>query len=108
MGKRSQAGFLDPKEAGRGSPHQDRVGGGSYTFVARDGQARWTGVRIGRQAEASGLTGPSMWLGWGAFSQRSVLSLLPGICEDPSVRDLLASGERRGSSSWPWGSAYRC
>ena len=53
MGKRSQAGFLDPKEAGRGSPHQDRVGGGSYTFVARDGQARWTGVQIGRQAEAS-------------------------------------------------------
>ena len=37
---------------GRGS-RPDRVGGGFYTFVVRDGQARWTGVRIGRQAEAS-------------------------------------------------------
>ena len=53
MAKRSQAGFPDPNEAGRGSPRLDRVGGGFYMFVARDGQARWTGVRIGRQAEAS-------------------------------------------------------
>ena len=29
-----------------------RVGGGFYTFVARDGQARWTSVQIGHQAEA--------------------------------------------------------
>ena len=43
----------DPNEAGRGSPHTDRVGGGFHTFIARDGQARWTGVRIGRQAQAS-------------------------------------------------------
>ena len=28
-----------------------RVGGGFYTSVTRDGQARWTGVQIGRQAE---------------------------------------------------------
>ena len=47
MAKRSSAGFPDPNEAGRGSPRPDRVA------VARDGQARWTGVRIGRQAEAS-------------------------------------------------------
>ena len=33
--------------------HAGRVGGGFYTFLARDGQARWTGVRIGHQAEAS-------------------------------------------------------
>ena len=52
MVKRSRAGFLDPNEAGRGSPRPDRVGGGFYTSVLRDGQARWTGVRIGRQAEA--------------------------------------------------------
>ena len=49
----------------------------------RDGQARWTGVRIGR-----GLTGPSTWLGWGGFSWQSVLSLVPEIWEAPSVRDL--------------------
>ena len=30
----------------------DCVGGGFYTFVARDGQARWTGVQIGHQAKA--------------------------------------------------------
>ena len=53
MVKRSRAGFLDPNEAGRRSPCSDLVGGGFYTFDARDGQARWTGVRIGRQAEAS-------------------------------------------------------
>ena len=53
MAERSWAGFPDPNEAGRGSPRLDRVGGGFYTFVARDGQARWTGVWIGRQAEAS-------------------------------------------------------
>ena len=52
MGKRSLAGFLDPNEAGQGSPRLDCVGGGFYTFVVRDGQARWTGVRIGRQAKA--------------------------------------------------------
>ena len=40
-------------KAGRGSLRPDGVGGGFYTLVARDGQARWTGVRIGRQAEAS-------------------------------------------------------
>ena len=27
--------------------------GGFYTFIARDSQARWTGVWIGHQAEAS-------------------------------------------------------
>ena len=52
MAKRSSAGFPDPNEAGRGSLHPDRVGGGFCTFVVRDGQARWTGVQIGRQAEA--------------------------------------------------------
>ena len=53
MVKRSRAGFLDPNEAGRGSPRPDRVGGGFYMFVARDGQARRTGIWIGREAEAS-------------------------------------------------------
>ena len=52
MGKRSRAGFLDPNEAGQGSQCPDRVGGGFYMFVVRDGQARWTGVRIGRQPKA--------------------------------------------------------
>ena len=52
MAKRSRVGFPDPNEAGRGSPRLDRVAGGFYMLVARDGQARWTGVRIGRQAEA--------------------------------------------------------
>ena len=27
-----------------------------------------------------------MWLGWGGFSWRSVLSLVPGVWEAPSVR----------------------
>ena len=53
MAKRSREGFPDPNEAGRGSPGPDRVGGGFYMPVVRDGQARWTGVRIGRQAEVS-------------------------------------------------------
>ena len=38
---------------GGGSPCPESVGGGFYMFVARDGQARWMGVRIGLQAEAS-------------------------------------------------------
>ena len=46
-------GFLDPNEAGQGSSRPDRVGGGFCTFVLRDGQARWTGVQIGHQAEVS-------------------------------------------------------
>ena len=53
MAKRYRAGFPDLNEAGQGSPRGDRVGGGFYTFVARDSQARWTGVWIGHQAEAS-------------------------------------------------------
>ena len=53
MAKQYRAGFPDRNEAGRGSPCRDHVGGGFYTFVERDGQARWTGVRTGRQAEAS-------------------------------------------------------
>ena len=39
----------------RGRPRKSapgRVGGGFYTFVVRDGQARWTGVQIGCQAKA--------------------------------------------------------
>ena len=53
MGKHSRAGFPHPNEAGRGSPCRGLCWGGFYRFVARDGQARWTGVWIGRQAEAS-------------------------------------------------------
>ena len=53
MAKRSRTGFPDPNEAGRGSPRLDRVGGGFYMFVARDGQARRTGIWIGREAETS-------------------------------------------------------
>ena len=53
MAKRYRAGFPDLNETGQGSPRGDRVGGGFYTFVVRDSQARWTGVRIGHQAEAS-------------------------------------------------------
>lgn len=53
MAKRSRAGFSDPSEAGRGSPRPDCVRGGFYPFVARDCQARRTGIWIGREAEAS-------------------------------------------------------
>ena len=52
-GEALPGGVLDLNEAGRGSLCPDRVGGGFYTIVARDGQARWTGVPIGRQAKAS-------------------------------------------------------
>ena len=52
-GEALPGGFPDLKEAGRGSLRLDRVVGGFYTLFARDGQARWTGVQIGRQAEAS-------------------------------------------------------
>ena len=53
MAKHSLAGFPHPNEAGRESPRPDRVGGGFYMFLARDGQARWIEVQIGHQAEAS-------------------------------------------------------
>ena len=53
MAKHSRVGFRDVTKAGGGSPCTDPVGGGFYTFVARDGQARWTRVPTGRQAEAS-------------------------------------------------------
>ena len=53
MAKQYRAGFPDRNEAGRGSPCPDHVGGGFYKFVERDGQARWAGVRIGRQAKVS-------------------------------------------------------
>ena len=52
-----------------------------------------------------GLTGPSMWLRWGGFSWWSVLSLVPGIWEAPSVRDLpRRPGREMGGPSWPPGS----
>lgn len=44
-------GFLDPKEAGREESVPDSAGGGFYTFVGRDGQARWTGIFDGSKAE---------------------------------------------------------
>ena len=57
MAKRSRAGFPDgvprPERGRSRSPRPARVGGGFYMFIARDAQARWTGVRTGRQAEAS-------------------------------------------------------
>ena len=38
-----------------------------------------------------------------------MLSLVPGIWEDPSIRELLAGGrERRGDPSWPPGSDLTC
>ena len=46
-------GIPGPERGRSGKSAPDRVGGGFYTFVARDGQARWTGVWIGRQAEVS-------------------------------------------------------
>ena len=52
-GEALPGGVLDLNEAGRGSLCPDRVGGGFYTFIAKDGQARWTGVQIGHQAEVS-------------------------------------------------------
>ena len=44
-----------------------------------------------------------MWLGRGGFSWRSVLSLVPGIQEDPSVRDLLAEVEEGPTHHGPRG-----
>ena len=47
-------GRVPGPEGGRSrKPAPDRVAGGFCTLVARDGQARWTRVQIGRQAEAS-------------------------------------------------------
>ena len=57
MAKRSRVGFPDgvprPERGRSRSPRPARVGGGFYMFVERDGQAKWTGVWIGLQAEAS-------------------------------------------------------
>lgn len=69
-----------------------------YTLVAKDGQARWTGVQIGHQARAYRLTGPSTWLRVGQLSWQNVVSLVLGIWEAPSVRDL---PRRRGEKEWP-------
>ena len=79
-----------------------------------DGQARspkkgtgseWGFGQVAKAKVSRGLTGPSTWLGWGGFSWRSVLSLVPGIWESPSIRDLPpGGGEReRGGPSWPPG-----
>ena len=38
MAKCYQVGFLDPNEAGQGSPRLDHVRSGLYKFVVRDGQ----------------------------------------------------------------------
>ena len=40
-----------------------------------------------------------MWLGWGGFSWRSVLSLVPGIWEAPSISDFPHQWE--GEEGWP-------
>ena len=87
MAKHSLAGFPHPNEAGRESPRPDRVGGGFYMFLARDGQARWTEVQIGHQAEASRADRSFYVAGWGSFSWRGVLSLVPRIWEAPFIRD---------------------
>ena len=51
-GEALPGGVPGPKRGRSRKSVPDSVGGGFYTFVGRDGQARWTGVRIGRQAEA--------------------------------------------------------
>ena len=53
-GKALPGGVPRPERGrSRKSAAQTVLGGGFYTFVARDGQARWTGVQIGHHAEAS-------------------------------------------------------
>ena len=51
-GKVLRGGVPGPEGGRSRKSVPDSVGGGFYTFVGRDGQARWTGVQIGRQAEA--------------------------------------------------------
>ena len=52
-GKVLRGGVPGPEGGRSRKSVPDSVGGGFYTFVARDGQARWTRVPTGRQAEAS-------------------------------------------------------
>lgn len=63
-------------------------------FVAR--VARPEGAGLGEVAGRRGLTGPSAWLGWGGFSQGSVLPRVPGVWEAPSVRDVPAAEGEEG------------
>ena len=52
-GEALPGGVPRPKRGRSRKSAPDRVGGGFYMFVARDGQARRTGIWIGREAEAS-------------------------------------------------------
>lgn len=56
--------------------------------LVNGGSDRWPGRRL------HGLTGPYV-AGAGGFSWQSVLSLVPGTWEAPSIRDFPAGGERR-------------
>ena len=56
-------------------------------FLARGGQVNGRGFGWVSRLRLRGLIGPSAWLGWGGSSWRSVLSLVPGIWEAPSLRD---------------------
>ena len=98
-GKALPGGAPGPKRSRSRKSTPDLVGGGFYTFVGRDGQARLMGLRIGCQAEASRADRSFYVAGVGRFSWRSVLSLVPGIWEAPSLRDFPHQGE--GEEGWP-------
>ena len=51
-GKVLRGGVPGPEGGRSRKSVPDSIGGGFYTFVGRDGQARWTGVQIGCQAKA--------------------------------------------------------
>ena len=50
-GKVLRGGVPGPEGGRSRKSVPDSIGGGFYTFVGRDGQARWTGVQIGSKAE---------------------------------------------------------
>ena len=88
MAKHSRAGFPDPKGAGRGNPRAwTALEVCLHMQVARDGWASGWGFGEAAGSRHRELIGLSMRLGRGGFSWRSVLSLVPGIWEAPSVRD---------------------
>ena len=72
---------------------------GLYAFVVGDGQARSPKkVRLVNGGSDRSPGGVVAWLGWGGFSWRSVLPLVPGIWEAPSARDFTRWRKRGGAA----------
>ena len=99
MAKWSLAELPDPNGAGRGSPHARAVLEVClYTHSARDGWVQcmrvWIGCRFAvSRADRSFYAAGAGWLQW-----QSVLSLVPGIWEAPSVRDFPCWRGRGGAA----------